>query len=78
MDIECIIKDNILHIKSDIFRNPGAAQMLEYNFQDFLNSFFEAYHLENIEQLVHDWYRLKDEFGKCLDIYLNLGMFMMS
>ena len=78
MNIECTIENNILHIKSDIFRNPGTAQILEYNFQDFLNSFFEAYHLENIEQLVHDWYRLKDEFGKRLDVFLNVGMFLMS
>ena len=76
--MECIIENNILHIKSDILKNPEIVQMLEYNFLDFLNSFFEAYHLENIEQLKHEWYRVKDEFGKCLDIFLNFGMFLIS
>ena len=77
MNMECILENNLLHIKSEIFSNPEVAAILEYTFLDFLDSFFNAYHLENIEQLVHEWYRLKDEFAKCLEIFLNLGTFLI-
>jgi len=75
--MECTIENNLLHIKSDMFSNPETAEILEYNFIDFLDSFFTAYHLENIEQLVHEWYRLKNDFEKCLEIFMNLGMFLL-
>ena len=76
--MECRIENNFLHIKSDIFSRPGATEILEYNFIDFLESFFDAYHLENIEQLKHEWYHLKDEFAACLEISMNLGIFLIS
>ena len=78
MNMECILEDNLLRIKSDMFLNPEIVQMLDYSFMDFLKSFFDAYHVENIEQFVHDWYRLKDEFGRCLSIFISLGIFVCS
>jgi len=75
--MECTIENNLLHIKSDMFSHPGITGIFGYTFLDFLEMFFKAYHLENIEQLKHEWYRLKDEFETALNLFMSVNAFVM-
>lgn len=75
--MECTIENNLLHIKSDIFSHPKVTEIFEYTFLDFLEMFFKAYHLENIEQLKHEWYRLKNEFENSLNLFMSVNAFVM-
>lgn len=75
--MECTIENNLLHIKSDIFSHPEVKGIFEYTFLDFLRMFFKAYHLENIEQLKHEWYRLKGEFETALNLFISVNTFVI-
>ena len=60
--MECELVGNILHIKSDSFKDKEIIDYLEENFILFLSMYFEHYKVSGIPMLIRDWEHLKEDF----------------